>query len=138
MVKTSIFKPSSYGTKKKQVCFVLDKKWTKRRVVREEKQRVTEKLKKEREAEKKREVETGMYGYDTADGFVVPHNLAECEECGEECFLHPRLFGLCCQKCYEYERKCDECERVFADKFDLYGHEHDVQLCSNCFAHFEE
>ena len=50
--------------------------------------------------------------------------------------LDIRCFQGQCGECYRGERQCDGCAFFASDPYDLYGHEHDVQKCSECHATF--
>jgi hypothetical protein len=50
--------------------------------------------------------------------------------------LDIRCFKGQCGECYRGERQCDGCAFFASDPYDLYGHEHGVQKCSECHATF--
>ena len=89
----------------------------------------------EREAE--REAEAEADSSDSSDDEMIDESDDyECS-CGAAVNgLDIRCFKGQCGECYRGERQCDGCAFFASDPYDLYGHEHGVQKCSECHATF--
>ena len=61
----------------------------------------------------------------------------ECSDCNCPVNgLDIRCYKGQCGDCFRNDRQCDGCNYFANNKFGLFGHEHDVQLCQACYAAF--
>jgi len=90
----------------------------------------------EAEAEADSEADSSDSSDSSDDEMIDESDDYECS-CGAAVNgLDIRCFQGQCGECYRGERQCDGCAFFASDPYDLYGHEHDVQKCSECHATF--